>query len=61
MRTKRVTEYRAILVYLHPAQVKALEGIKEATGQTRTELIRFAVSEMIGRHTMPRGSSADGR
>ena len=61
MRTKRLAEYKPILVQLHHAQVESLDKIKSYTGKSRTELIREAVSELIGRYQLPRQGGASGR
>jgi metal-responsive CopG/Arc/MetJ family transcriptional regulator len=52
MRPKRPSEYKSILVQFNPAQLDALDRIKGITGVTRAELIRDAVSELIGKYIL---------
>lgn len=52
MRTKRLTEYRAILLQLHHSQVERLDKIKELTGKSRVEIIREAVAIELGNYDL---------
>lgn len=59
MKPKRPSEYKAIIVEFHPAQIEALDGIKAKTGITRSELIRDAVAELIGKYALAYQGSED--
>ena len=58
MRTA-VHEYVGILVKFLPAQVEALDHIKDMTGKDRTSLIREAVQLLIGRYLLAEKELAD--
>lgn len=51
-RTELKAKYVRLLVPLHEAQVKSLDDIKKATGKNRVELIREAVSLLVGRYML---------
>lgn len=57
MRTAMQVKYTPLLLKIHPAQVEALDAIKERTGKDRTTLIREAVSLLIGRYELAQKES----